>query len=111
MSDDDLNMYPAPIPHAGGDTCANLLGLAALGAVVGGAAAAGANLRLLQRQELSAPAALADVGRAAAASAAATAVAGAVATAVSSHGVTRLAVLFATGAAVMYGLQRSLEPE
>lgn len=91
------------------DACANIVGFAALGAVIGGAAAAGAGLRLLEREALTAGEALADVGRAAAMGATASAAAGAVATAVAGQGLTRLAVLFAAGTAVMYGLQRGLE--
>jgi hypothetical protein len=91
------------------DACANIVGFAALGAVIGGAAAAGAGLRLVEREALTAGEALADVGRAAATGAAASAAAGAVATAVAGQGLTRLAVLFAAGTAAMYGLQRGLE--
>jgi hypothetical protein len=103
--------YTAAGAQGGGDTCAGLLGLAALGAVIGGAAAAGADLRLLQRDEITGREALADIGRAVATSAAATAIAGAVATAVSRQGMLRLAVLFGAGAAVTYALQRHLEQD
>jgi hypothetical protein len=94
-----------------GDSCASLMQLAVIGAVVGGSAAAGANLRRLQNDTLTLGEALADVGRAAAVGGAATAVAGAVAGAVASQGAVRLAVLFAAGTAVMYGLQSHLEQE
>jgi hypothetical protein len=98
---------PAQAPVS--DTCANLAAFAALGAVLGGAAAAGAGLRLVEQDQLTAREAVADVGRAAATGAIASATAGAVATAVAGQGLTRLAVLFAAGTAVMYGLQRSLD--
>jgi hypothetical protein len=101
---------PSPqyqISRSGGDTCATLLQMAAMGAVVGASAAAGANILRVQRDEIGAGEAIADTGRAAAAAAAATAVAGAAASAVASQGLGRLAVLLATGTAVMYGLQRS----
>jgi hypothetical protein len=110
--------YPVPLPPVtqsspqyqtsrGGDTCAALLQMAAMGAVIGASAAAGANILRVQREEIGAGEAIADTGRAAAAAAAATAVAGAAASAVASQGLGRLAVLLATGTAVMYGLQRS----
>ncbi len=91
------------------DGCSALAQLALLGAVIGGSAAAGANIRRLQRQEADTAGALADTGRAALATAAATAVAGAAASAVRQQGLLRLGVLFASGTAVMYGIQRYLE--
>ncbi|WP_242477181.1 magnetosome protein MamC [Halochromatium glycolicum] len=107
--------YPPPPPPAtqpapqAADGCASLAQLALLGAVIGGSAAAGANLRRLQRQEVETLGAFADTGRAALATATATAVAGAAASAVSGQGLVRLGVLFASGTAVMYGIQRYLE--
>ncbi|MFP4280785.1 MAG: hypothetical protein ACLFQI_12410 [Halochromatium sp.] len=94
---------------ASSDRCSALGQLAIMGAVIGGSAAAGANIRRLQRQEIDAVGALADTGRAALATAAASAVAGAAASAVQRQGLVRLGVLFATGSAVMYGIQRYLE--
>lgn len=94
---------------ASSDGCSALGQLAMLGAVIGGSAAAGANIRRLQRQEIDALGALADTGRAALATAAASAVAGAAAGAVQRQGLLRLGVLFASGTAVMYGIQRYLE--
>lgn len=91
------------------DSCSALAQLALLGAVIGGSAAAGANIRRLQREEVDAAGALADTGRAALATAAASAVAGAAASAVRQQGLVRLGVLFASGTAVMYGIQRYLE--
>ncbi|WP_462322489.1 hypothetical protein [Halochromatium sp.] len=113
---DPLAPYPA-MPHpsapasgsAASDGCSALAQLALLGAVIGGSAAAGANIRRLQRQEVDAAGALADTGRAALATAAASAVAGAAASAVRQQGLLRLGVLFASGTAVMYGIQRYLE--
>jgi hypothetical protein len=99
------------VPVLGGDTCSGLVQLAAVGAVVGGSAAAGANLHRLRNDTMTLDEALADVGRAAAMGGAATAVAGAAASAVASQGVVRLAVLFAVGTAVMYGLQRRFEQD
>jgi hypothetical protein len=107
--------YPgAPVHHDGtpvDSTCADLLQLSIIGAVVGGSAAAGANIRRLQRDEVSIGQALVETGRTAVASAAATAIAGAAATAITAEGLTRLAILFAAGTAVMYGIQRGLEKE
>ena len=112
MSDYYVVPYAPPVAAApADDTCRTLIQLATIGAVVGGSAAAGTSIRRLQREEQTAQEALADVGRAAAVSGVATAVAGAVATAVAGQGLTRLAVLFAAGNAVMYGLQRSAEEE
>jgi hypothetical protein len=109
-----LAYHNTPLHHDGtpvDSTCADLLQLTVIGAVVGGSAAAGANIRRLQRDEVSVGQALADTGRTAVASAAATAIAGAAATAITAEGLTRLAILFATGTAVMYGIQRGLEKE
>lgn len=116
MSDYPVVFYPAaapavPVPRAADSACSTLIQLAAIGAVIGASAAAGANIRRVQRAEVDAGMALADTARAAAASAAATAVAGAVASAVAGQGLLRLGVLFAAGTAVMYGLQRRLEAE
>ena len=93
------------------NTCADLLQLTVIGAVVGGSAAAGANIRRVERDEIGAGQALLDTGRTAAATAAATAIAGAAASAITTEGLTRLAVLFAAGTAVMYGIQRRLEDQ
>lgn len=98
-----------PVPSSSSDGCSALAQLAVIGAVIGGSAAAGANIRRLQRQEINAAGALADTGRAALATAAASAVAGAAASAVSQQGLLRLGGLFASGTAVMYGIQRYLE--
>lgn len=94
---------------ASSESCSALGQLAMMGAVIGGSAAAGANIRRLQRQEIDAVGALADTGRAALATAAASAVAGAAASAVQRQGLVRLGVLFASSTAVMYGIQRYLE--
>jgi hypothetical protein len=109
-----LAYHSAPVRHDGtpvDNTCADLVQLTVIGAVVGGSAAAGANIRRLQRDEVSIGQALVDTGRTAVASAAATAIAGAAATAITAEGLTRLAILFAAGTAVMYGIQRGLEKE
>ncbi|KAA6187043.1 hypothetical protein F2Q65_03945 [Thiohalocapsa marina] len=114
MSNDDYPMQTQSSMlqrPSGSDTCSTLLQMATIGAVVGGTAAAGTNIRRLQNDEIQLNAALVDIGRAAATSAAATAIAGAAANAVAGQGLTRLAVLFAAGTATMYGLQRSLERE
>jgi hypothetical protein len=109
----DTRSAPVPAPAqapASADGCAAIAQLALVGAVIGGSAAAGANIRRLQRQEVAVAGALADTGRAALATAAASAVAGAAASAVGQQGLLRLGVLFASGTAVMYGIQRYLEP-
>lgn len=87
-------------------TCTTLLQLATIGAVVGASAAAGANIRRAQREEITAAEALVDTGRAAVTAAAASAIAGAAATAVSNEGLTRLGILFAAGTAASYAIQR-----
>lgn len=87
-------------------TCNAVLQLAALGAVIGASATAGANIRRVQRGEVSAGEALVDSGRAAVTAAAASAIAGAAATAVSNEGLTRLGILFAAGTTVSYAIQR-----
>jgi hypothetical protein len=87
-------------------TCNAMLQLATLGAVIGASAAAGANIRRVQRDEVSTGEALVDTGRAAVTAAAASAIAGAAAAAVSNEGLTRLGILFATGTAVSYTIQR-----
>ena len=106
--------YREPVYHDGvpvQNTCADLLQLTVIGAVVGGSAAAGANLRRVQRDEISPGQALVDTGRTTTTTAAATAIAGAAATAITAEGLTRLGVLFAAGTAVMYGIQRRLEED
>ncbi|MEA3638892.1 MAG: hypothetical protein VBE63_02990 [Lamprobacter sp.] len=109
MSDDLTNRGFPSTALASTDGCSAIAQLALLGALIGGSAAAGANIRRLQQQETDAAGALADIGRAALASAAASAVAGAAASAVRQQGLLRLGVLFASGTAVMYGIQRYLE--
>lgn len=111
MSTDYPNEYGYPEPMQqtavqGTGICTTLVSLATIGAVVGASAAAGGNIVRVQREELTARAALADTGKAAVAGAAATAVAGLAASAVANEGLARIAVLFATGTAVMYGIQR-----
>lgn len=104
--------YPAvwpgtgvPVPTA--DTgCSNLLRLATMGAVIGGSAAAATNLRRITAGETLVAPAVADTARAAAIGAAATATAGAVAGVVAEQGLLRLALMFAVGTAVAYGLDQ-----
>ncbi|MBK1617520.1 hypothetical protein CKO42_03440 [Lamprobacter modestohalophilus] len=103
---DSRFLVPGSAPS---DGCSAIAQLALLGAVIGGSAAAGANIRRLQRAEVDTVDALADTARAALATAAASAVAGAAASAVRQQGLLRLGVLFASGTAVMYGIQRYLE--
>jgi hypothetical protein len=98
---------PAPPVVSGGypDTaCASLIRLATLGAVVGGTAAAAANLRRLRAGDLQAGEVIAATAGSAAVGAAATAVAGAVAGAVAEQGALRLGLMFAVGTGVAYGL-------
>jgi len=92
-------------PQTGADTaCSTLVRLAALGGLVGGSAAAAANLRRVQAGELDATPALTATARSAVVGAAATAIAGAVAGAVAEQGLLRLGLMFAVGAGVVYGL-------
>ncbi len=107
-----ITSYSVPTGHdqmLSEDTCAGLLRLATLGAVVGGSVAAAANIRRVQCDQVDANQALLDTGRTAVASAAATALAGAAATAITNEGLPRLGILFAIGTAAMYGIQRCSE--
>lgn len=97
--------YPAYRPDED-SRCGGLVRLAALGAVVGGAVAAAASLARIQREEITANQAVAETARTMVASAAATVVAGAAASVVAEQGLVRLGVLFATGTAVLYGIDR-----
>lgn len=106
--------YPLAAPYdpaaARGHTtdtgCSTLLRLALLGGLIGGSAAAAANLRRAQDGDLSTGPALAATARSAAIGAAATAAAGAVAGAVADQGLLRLGLMFAVGTAVVYGLDQ-----
>ena len=95
-----------PVRSSSDGTCKAVLQLATLGAVVGASAAAGANIRRVQRDQVTAGEALVDTGRAAVTAAAASAIAGVAAAAVSNEGLTRLGILFAAGTAVSYAIQR-----
>lgn len=111
MSEHFPTMYYQPPenrtwPTSNNTTCNTVIQLAALGAVVGASAAAGANIRRLQRAETTAGEALIYTGRAAVTAAAASAIAGAAAAAISNEGLTRLGVLFVAGTAVSYAIQR-----
>jgi hypothetical protein len=109
MTDPALIPYPAhrpvsaPSPRPAQDSCQALVRLATIGAVVGASAAAARQIRRVQGLEATPVQALIDTGKAAVITGAAGAVA--------NEGITRLAVLFATGTAVMYGVQRRLEPD
>lgn len=85
-----------PVRSTTDGTCKAVLQLVALSAVVGASPAAGANIRRVQRDQVTAGEALVDTGRAAVTAAAA----------VSAEGLTRLGVLFAAGTAVSYAVQR-----
>ena len=108
----DTYLYPAapmvypPVPE---NQCSTLVRLAAVGAVVGGTAAAASNLQAVRASRIDAGQAVIDTGRAALATAVATAVGGAAAGAVAEQGLMRLGVMFAAGTAVMYGLNRWME--
>jgi hypothetical protein len=103
--------YPGAAPtasyQAADNRCSTLVRLATVGAVVGGSAAAAANLARMQHQEINVNQMLASTAKTTVSSALATAVAGAVAGAVAEQGLVRLGVMFATGAAVLYGIERS----
>ncbi len=105
-----LVAYPAVPPAPGyavaDNSCSTLVRLATVGAIVGGSAAAASNLARMQRAEITVNQVLADTTKTAVSSALATAVAGAVAGAVAEQGLVRLGVMFATGAAVLYALER-----
>ena len=89
------------------NTCSNLIRLATVGAVVGGSAAAGSNIRRVRNDEIEPAEALFNTGRTALAGAVAAAVAGAAASAVEEQGLLRLGLMFTAGAAAMYGLESS----
>lgn len=89
------------------DLCADLTQMAIMGAVFGASGAAGQQLRALQLGQAKPRDAVRETLRVATISAAASLVAGAAAHAVSSNGLTRLAVLLATGTAVVYAAQGS----
>jgi len=100
-------VYPAQTHTQSADmACSNLLRMALLGGVIGGSAAAAANLQRSRDGELRAGQALAATARSAAIAAAATATAGAVAAAVAEQGLFRLALMFAVGTGVVYGLDQ-----
>lgn len=86
-------------------SCASLLRLALMGATMGGAGAAAANLRRLRDGETQGLPAVADTLRGAAIGAVATAAAGAVAGTIADQGIARLALTFAVATAVVYGIQ------
>lgn len=86
--------------------CTSLARLAALGAVVGGAVAAAANVGRLQRGEIDLNEVVAHTAKTAVSSAVATAIGGAVAGVVAEQGLVRLGVMLATGTAVLYGVER-----
>ncbi len=99
--------YPAEAYAQSSDTaCSTLLRMALLGGVIGGSAAAAANLQRSRDGELRAGQALVATARTAAIAAAATATAGAVAGAVAEQGLLRLALMFAVGTGVVYGLDQ-----
>jgi len=102
--------YPAVVPSApygaADNRCSTLVRLATVGAVVGGSAAAASNLAQMQRGTITVNQALANTSKTAVSSALATTIAGAVAGAVAEQGFARLGVMFATGAAVLYGIER-----
>lgn len=112
----DRDRYPYPMndpgvipasPYGAADSrCSTLVRLATVGAVVGGSAAAASNLAEMRRGEITVNQALANTTRTAVSSAMATTIAGAVAGAVAEQGLVRLGVMFATGAAVLYGIER-----
>jgi hypothetical protein len=91
--------------------CSELLRLATMGAIIGGSAAAAANLRRVEKGDLAATAAVAETGKAAMGAAVATAVAGAAASALTEQGLLRLGIMFAAGTLTLYALQRRSESE
>jgi len=113
--------YPYPVSYSGAapaspygpadNRCSTLVRLATVGAVVGGSAAAASNLADMRRGTVTVNQALAKTTRTAVSSALATTVAGAVAGAVAEQGLARLGVMFVTGAAVLYGIERWSERE
>ena len=91
-------MVSVPGYPAADNSCSSLVRLATVGAIVGGSAAAAANVARMQGGGITANQVLPDNTKTAVSSALATAVAGAVA----EQGLARLGVMFATGAAVLF---------
>lgn len=110
---DPVTWYPAAsVPRASDTACSSLLRFATMGAVIGGSAAAAANLRRVSDGETLPASALAATARSAVIGAAATAAAGAVAGVIADQGLLRLGLMFAVGTAVVYGLdQWTRDPE
>lgn len=97
---------PFPAPPAPSDSCQQLMRLATIGAVVGGSAAAASSVRRVQAGVVEPGAAILETGKRAVTAGVVTALAGAVAGAVNEQGVVRLGLMFAVGAAAMYGVER-----
>lgn len=97
-------MQYAPAYPCSGTASQSLLKMAALGAIIGAAGAASANLRRLQRDEIEAQQALVNTLKVSASSALATAAATAVAGYIGGGPLLTTAVSLATGTGVMYML-------
>lgn len=98
-------LSPTP-PHLTRPDCANLLRLAALGAIVGGSLAAARELQAFQKGAQNLPGVLMETARGATAAGLATAVGGAVASSLAEQGFGRFGMLFLTSVAVFYVLPR-----
>jgi hypothetical protein len=103
--------YPVVYAREPESSCSSLLRLAAIGAVVGGSAAAASSYRQVKHHEIEAAQAIRETAKAATATGAATALAGAAASAVADQGLLRLGVMFVAGAAALYGINQWLEKD
>ena len=102
MSDYYPVIYYPPPPES---PCTTVVQVAALGAVVGGAGAAGSAIWQVRNNGMDAGEALMNTGRGILAGAVGAAVAGAAASLIEDQGLLRLGVMFGVGAAAMYGME------
>jgi len=97
----------SPAPASNG--CADLIRLAALGAVIGGAVTGAREIQRARNGEIEQWQATTATARGTLVAGAATALAGGVANLVAEQGIARLAIMFAGGMAAAYGLNAAME--
>lgn len=101
-------VQPYPAQSYAAPDCAALMRMATTGAVVGGTAAAAAQIQRFQSGAQTPQGALAETAKAAVTAGVATAAAGAVASSFAEQGLARLGLMFLVGTAVVYGIQRRM---